>query len=333
MKTKLEYIWLDGHKPEPMLRSKTKVVDGKVKKLSDVELWAFDGSSTEQAEGRFSDCLLKPVKMIPDPDRLNAMLVLCEVFNPDGTPHATNTRAKIKDEKHHWYGFEQEYVLWQNGKPLGFPEVGEPCPQGPYYCGVGAGRVVGRDIVEEHLDLCIEAGLDIAGINAEVLLGQWEFQILGKTALDAGDQLWLARYLLVRTAERYGVEISFLAKPLTEGHWNGSGLHTNFSTKLMREKGGEAVFNRIYETYAKNHTQHMTEYGSGNNLRMSGMYETADIKTFTHGVSDRGAIIRVPVATVLNKHKGYLEDRRPAASADPYRIIAIKVASLNEAKV
>lgn len=333
MKTKLEYIWLDGGTPEPTLRSKTKVVDGKVKKLKDLPLWAFDGSSTQQAEGHFSDCLLQPVKMIPDPDRVNACLVLCEVLNADGTPHVSNTRSQVKDEKDHWYGFEQEYVLWKNGKPLGFPEKGEPGPQGPYYCGVGAGKVAGRDIVEEHLDLCIDAGLEIAGINAEVLLGQWEFQILGKGAREAGDQLWLARYLLVRIAERYDVEVSFVAKPLTEGDWNGSGLHTNFSTKKMREKGGEKLFESIYAVYKKNHKAHIAQYGSGNDKRLSGKYETADINTFSHGVSNRGASIRVPVATVMNKHKGYLEDRRPAANADPYRIIAVKVASLKEAGV
>jgi len=85
MKSKLEYIWLDGYKPTQSLRSKTRVEKDFSGKLEDCPMWSFDGSSTEQADGSASDCLLKPVAVYPDPDRKNGYLVMTEVLNADGT--------------------------------------------------------------------------------------------------------------------------------------------------------------------------------------------------------------------------------------------------------
>ena len=173
-KSKLEYIWLDGYKPVQGLRAKTKLVDDFSGNLEDCPIWSFDGSSTLQAEGGASDCLLKPVAIFNDPGRRNGFLVMCEVLNADHTPHESNARATIMDEDNEfWFGFEQEYFFWdiEANKPLGFPLNGYPEPQGPYYCGVGAKNMFGREIVEEHLDLCIDAGLNIEGINAEVAMG------------------------------------------------------------------------------------------------------------------------------------------------------------------
>ena len=322
MKTKLEYIWLDGYTPEPNLRSKTKIVDEDFSgKLEDCPEWSYDGSSTQQADGNFSDCLLNPIRIIEDPERVNAYLVLCEVLNPDGTPHASNTRNKYDDADDYWFGFEQEYTLTEGDRPLGFPKEGYPAPQGMYYCSVGTGNVAGRDIVEEHLDICLEAGLDITGINAEVMLGQWEFQVIGKGAKKAADDLWLARYFLYRVTEKYGLKVEFHPKPV-EGDWNGSGLHTNFSNKEMREVGGEDLMKAICESFRRFHNEHIAVYGSSNNMRLTGKHETQSIDTFSYGISDRGASIRIPVGVANNGWKGYLEDRRPASNADPYLITA-----------
>jgi len=248
---KLEYIWLDGYQPDANLRSKTKIWnwdgDG-VPPVEELPMWSFDGSSTEQAEGTNSDCLLKPVRVVPDPGRLNAFLVLAEVLLPDKSVHPSNTRGGWEDDEDFWFGFEQEYVLMRDGMPLGFPKGGFPGPQGPYYCSVGAGNVDGREIVEEHLDVCLEAGLQVTGINAEVMLGQWEFQIIGKGAKRACDDTWLARYLLIRTAEEYGVKVELHPKPVL-GNWNGSGMHTNFSNTELREKGGEELIKSICEKW------------------------------------------------------------------------------------
>jgi glutamine synthetase len=320
-KFKFEYIWLDGYTPEPNLRSKTKVIemdffDGN---LDIIPIWSFDGSSTQQAEGHSSDCLLKPVRAYSDHGRKNAFLVVCEVLNADGTPHVSNFRALFEDDEDFWFGFEQEYVLTQGGLPLGFPEKGFPRPQGPYYCAVGTGNVVGRDIVEEHLDLCLESGLDITGINAEVMLGQWEFQCFGKGAKKAADDLILTRYLLQRVSEKYGVNVEFHPKPI-KGDWNGSGMHTNFSNKEMREVGGKEYMETILEAFAHTHWEHIEVYGSDNHQRLTGLHETQSIDKFSYGVSDRGASIRIPVSTA-QYWRGYLEDRRPASNADPYKVV------------
>ena len=238
MSYKAEYIWIDGTEPTPLLRSKTKILaDGKAP-----DIWGFDGSSTNQAEGASSDCVLQPVCVVPDPIRGgDHKLVLCEVLHTDMTPHSTNTRAparavyeKYKDQDP-WFGIEQEYTLFKGARPLGFPESGGyPGPQGPYYCGAGADDIYGRPMVEAHMDACLEAGLLLSGINAEVMPGQWEFQIGPGNPLDVSDHLWIARWLLHRIGEDYGISATLDPKP-ARGDWNGAGAHTNFSTTAMRE--------------------------------------------------------------------------------------------------
>jgi glutamine synthetase len=328
---KLEYIWLDGYKPEPNLRSKTKVLTSENEPtLDSLPIWNFDGSSTMQAEGNYSDCLLKPVKIIRDPQRKNAYLVLCEVLNPDMTPHSSNTRSQIKDNINMWVGFEQEYFIYDGELPLGHTKRAMK-PQGEYYCGIGSDNVSGRNIVEHHLDICLSAGLNVTGINAEVALGQWEFQVMGKGTLDSCDQLILCRYLLQRVAETYSVKINYHPKPLY-GNWNGSGLHTNFSNKKMREVGGKEYFESIFNMFDVNHTKHIENYGSDNQMRLTGKHETQSIDKFSWGISDRGSSIRVPQATVNNGWKGYVEDRRPASNGDPYRIMKVISESVNQAE-
>ena len=335
-KSKLEYIWLDGYKPTQSLRSKTKVVKNFSGKLEDCEVWCFDGSSTEQAPGGSSDCLLKPVYICQDPQRINGYLVMCEVMSPDGTAHPSNGRATIDDDDNDfWFGFEQEYFLWnpETNKPLGFPENGYPAPQGPYYCSVGAKNAFGREIVEEHLDACIDAGLNIEGINAEVAAGQWEFQIFAKGAKEAGDQIWVARYLLERIGEKFGVSINWHCKPLGSLDWNGSGMHANFSNSLLRTAGSKDIYDTVCNAFAPFVKEHVAVYGADNHLRLTGKHETQSIDQFSYGVSDRGASIRIPIATVENGWKGWLEDRRPNSAADPYKVAARIIKTVKTAEV
>lgn len=338
MKSKLEYIWLDGNTPTQTLRGKTMVRSDFGGTLEECPMWSFDGSSTAQADGSASDCLLKPVAIIPDPDRQSSYLVMTEVLNADGTPHVTNGRATIDeadDDEDFWFGFEQEYFLWdpETNRPPGFPAGGYPEPQGPYYCSVGAKNAYGREIIEEHLDLCLEAGLNVEGINGEVAAGQWEFQIFAKGAKRAGDEIWLGRYILERTAEKYGLAIDYHPKPLGDTDWNGSGMHANFSNGVMRESGDEAVFTKVCEEFGKNIERHMSVYGADNDKRLTGEHETQSIDQFSYGVSDRGASIRIPIGTVEDGWKGRLEDRRPASNADPYKVAAAIVKTTKESGV
>ncbi len=334
-KTKLEYIWLDGSKPTQGMRSKTKIVDKFDGMLESCPLWSFDGSSTQQAEGGASDCLLQPVAVFPDPGRVNAYLVMTEVLNADKSIHETNGRATIDDDdEDFWFGFEQEYFLWdaEHNLPLGFPPGGYPAPQGPYYCSVGAKNAFGRQIVEEHLDMCLEAGLNVEGINAEVAAGQWEFQTFAKSAKRAGDETWIARYLAERTAEKFGIAINWHPKPLGPTDWNGSGMHANFSNSTLRNAGDKAVYDRICQAFAPTIKDHITVYGHDNEKRLTGLHETQSIDKFSYGVSDRGASIRIPVATVEAGWKGWLEDRRPASNADPYKVAARIIRTVKSAE-
>tara|TARA_B100000686_G_scaffold85086_1_gene91937 strand:+ start:737 stop:1747 length:1011 start_codon:yes stop_codon:yes gene_type:complete len=333
VKSKLEYIWLDGFLPTQSLRSKTRIERNFSGKLEDCPVWSFDGSSTQQAKGNDSDCLIKPVAIFPDPDRSNGFLLMTEVLNADGTPHESNARSTIDDDDNDfWFGFEQEYFLWDpiTNIPLGFPEKGFPPPQGQYYCSVGAANAFGRDCIEEHLDQCLEAEINVEGINAEVATGQWEYQIFAKGAKNAGDQVWVARYLAERNAEKYGLSINLHPKPI-KGDWNGSGMHANFSNGAMRDSGDKNIFNKICEEFGKNIKKHINVYGADNDQRLTGLHETQSIDKFSYGVSDRGASIRIPIGTVEDGWKGRLEDRRPASNGDPYKIASVIVSTTKAA--
>lgn len=321
-----EYIWIDGTEPVPLVRSKTKILSDDTETLP---LWGFDGSSTNQAPGQNSDCVLRPVFSCHDPIRGgNNVLVLCDVLLPDLTPHSSNTRTRAVaaaeaygNSQEMWFGIEQEYTLMKDNWPAGFPHMAYPAPQGPYYCGVGTTAIAGRELVEEHTTMCIEAGLKISGTNAEVMPGQWEFQIGPAGTVEVGDHLWTARYLLYRVSEKYGVDASIDAKPM-KGDWNGAGLHTNFSNRPMRE-GYQAVIKAAEAMGASGKPEeHLAGYGEGKEDRLTGAHETAHWSEFRYGVSDRGASIRIPWQ-VEAEQKGYLEDRRPMANADPYLVAAL----------
>ena len=333
-KSKLEYIWLDGYVPTANLRSKTKVMDDFSGKLSDVPLWGFDGSSTQQAVTGSSDCLLKPVAIFPDPGRKNAYLVMNEVLNPDSSPHTSNGRATIDDDDDDfWFGFEQEYFLWdpETDLPLGFPK--DQTPQGQFYCSVGGKNAFGREIMDKHLDMCLEAGINVEGTNGEVAPGQWEFQTFAKGAKSAGDQTWVARYLLDRIAEAYGLSIDYHPKPLGATDSNGSGMHANFSNGTLRTCGSKETYDKICESFRPVVKEHIDVYGAYNDQRLTGEHETQSIDQFSYGVSDRGASIRIPIMTVENGWKGWLEDRRPASNSDPYKVAAIIIKTVKSAKV
>lgn len=328
-KVQAQYIWIGGSGDD--LRSKTKTMDKKVTSLDDLPVWNYDGSSTGQAPGKDSEVYLKPVKFYPDPFRRgDNILVLCETCLPDGklTPIPTNSRnscAKIMEQaakSEPWFGIEQEYTLFEKDgvTPLGWPRNGYPGPQGPYYCSAGAENAYGRRIVEAHYKACMYSGVTISGCNAEVMPGQWEYQVGPCTGIDSGDEVTLARYLLQRVCEDFGVIVTFDPKPKS-GDWNGAGCHTNYSTKAMREDGGFAVIMAAIDKLAAKHEEHIAVYGEGNDRRLTGAHETAPITKFSAGVANRGCSVRIPREAKLNG-KGYFEDRRPASNMDPYKVTA-----------
>ena len=331
MSIKAEYIWIDGTEPTAKLRSKTKILkDGADTSAAALPEWGFDGSSTNQAQGHASDLVLRPVFTCPDPIRGGVhVLVLCEVDHVDGTPHPSNARAALREVaaghagQEPLFGIEQEYTFFEGARPLGFPEGGYPAPQGGYYCGVGADEVFGREIVEKHLDHCLDAGLGVCGINAEVMPGQWEFQIGPLSPLEVSDHLWVARWLLFRTAEEYGVSATLDPKP-AKGDWNGAGAHTNFSTRAMRE-GYDAIITACDALGAEGKPlEHVRAYGAGVQDRLTGAHETASWDEYSYGVSHRGASVRIPWQVERDK-KGYIEDRRPNANVDPYVVTRLMV--------
>ncbi len=185
---------------------------------------------------------------------------------------------------------------------------------------MGAENAFGRMVVEAHYRACLYAGLKISGINAEVLPGQWEYQIGPCVGISSGDHCWMARFIMFRVCEDFGVTCSFDPKPIP-GDWNGSGCHTNYSTEAMRVDGGYAAILKAIEKLGKKHREHIEVYGEGNVRRLTGAHETANINTFAYGVANRGASIRIPRDAERLK-KGYFEDRRPAANCDPYVVTA-----------
>jgi len=318
----VDYIWIDGTSPVPKLRAKTKLVIAE-----EVPEWTFDGSSTGQAEPGMSDCLLKPVYVIADPLRGRPhLLALCEVYNQDGSPSHTNYRCGLVEA---WkkasklvpmFGIEQEYTMFKGRTPLGWPNGGYPAQQGPFYCGVGADEAFGREIVEKHMEVCLKSSILIAGVNAEVMPGQWEFQVGPESPLVVSDHLWLARYLLYRIAEKHGVTIRLDPKPVS-GDWNGAGAHTNFSTNNMRGEGGynECIIAAKALGTNFDRSGFPDVYGHNYKLRLTGNHETCSWEYFGWGVGDRTTSVRIP-KHVEEQDKGYIEDRRPCANIDPYQV-------------
>lgn len=334
-----EYIWLDA---QQRLRSKTRVLIRRGAPLFDVPSWNYDGSSTEQATTEQSEIIIVPRTAIRDPFRVVplsgapcAYLVICDTYvrEPSGAliKHKTNTRAECAAvlEKHKaekpMFGFEQEFFMidTSTGLPLGFKGEGNTEAQGRYYCGVGAGSVFGRNFVEEVVGKALQIGLPITGSNFEVAPGQAEIQLCS-TGMDAPDQLIILRYLLQRAGEDHGIEVSFEPKPV-KGDWNGTGCHINFSTKTMRrvptnhgdkEQSQKAIDDAV-ERLRQNHQRHVSNYGVGNDQRLTGKHETSSMEKFSAGVADRSASVRIPSDTHANGY-GYIEDRRPGGNVDPY---------------
>ncbi len=326
----LDYIWLDGSKSQ-QVRSKTKIVFAKSPDKIKLSNWNYDGSSTGQAETSKSELILVPVSKYKNPFKPDAFLVMCEVYNVDMSPHWSNTRhnlQKMVDDNgisdDCMFGFEQEYIIYDRDtkKPLGWPKDGFPRPQGDYYCGVGGDNVSGRQFAEEHARLCLIAGLQYSGTNAEVMLGQWEYQIGPVFAVDGSDQLWISRWILQKLSENFNYSIEFHPKPFIGDDWNGSGMHVNFSTSDMRE---DMINKRRFaieacERLNKNIQSHIKVYGDHNELRLTGSNETCSINEFRWGIGDRTASIRIPSTIEDSSTPGYIEDRRPASNANPYDI-------------
>lgn len=329
-----EYVWIGGTGMD--LRNKTRIIEDKssISSLDEIPSWSFDGSSTKQAPGSDSEVLLKPVKYVPCPIRRdNHIIVLCECFDSDWNPIPTNRRSfarKVFEEKSvidskPMFGLEQEYTLFTADglRPLGFPLMGAALPQGQYYCATGVDNAFGRHLSESHLFACLYAGLNVSGTNAEVMPGQWEYQIGPVVGIDAADQLWIARYIMERIGEELETKISLDPKPM-RGDWNGAGCHANYSTEEMRQTGGpglQAIFDAIKDLEPK-HMDHMELYGTGNEYRMTGIHETAKFDEFSSGVANRGCSIRVTRHTE-QAGGGHFEDRRPSANCDPYNVTAM----------
>jgi len=323
-----EYIWIGGSGSD--LRGKTKTVSKVPQSPKDLPEWNYDGSSTGQAPGHDSEVIVQPRAIFKDPFRKgNHVLVMCDTYTPGGEPLPTNTRApaskifeKVVD-KRPMFAFEQEYSLFKDGIHLGWPENGYPAPQGPYYCSVGYNNAFGREIADAHYRACLYAGIFVSGINAEVMAGQWEFQVGPVVGIEAADQLWISRYILHRIGEHFGIVAEFDPKPM-EGDWNGAGCHTNFCIKDFHVEGGMKSIMEAIKKLEKRHLEMMKAYGEGNERRLTGKHETAPYHQFTYGVANRGASIRIPRVTDT-RGRGYIEDRRPASNMDPY-VVTSKIA-------
>ncbi len=349
-----EYVWIDAfgglRSKNRLLKQQHDVSDHGLRSLptrywlSYIPKWNFDGSSTGQAPTEESEILLYPARCFPDPFKSRdeplvvRLLVLCDTYTVDGVPCDTNQRFRAKQifdaglcEKP-WYGLEQEFFIMDTdrGTPLGFPAPNRPRPQGPYYCAVGAENAYGRSLVNMAYDMAYNAGITVSGMNGEVAPGQWEIQVGPVEGISAGDELVMLRYILGRVGEIYSettgknVKIEFHAKPVLQDNdsWNGSGMHTNFSTEGMRNDGGYDVILQAINKLSQHHTEHMKVYGNDNTQRLSGKNETSSIEKFSFSVGGRGTSVRIPTDVHANR-KGYFEDRRPSSSADPYLVTSM----------
>jgi glutamine synthetase len=343
----VEYIWIGGRDTHTDLRSKVRrisvpnftpnlsYIQLNEQYLSKIPIWNFDGSSgitgmTKINSEDDTEIILKPVAICNDPFRKDSSLwILAECCLSDEQPHESNTRYDAAsifqqyENEHPWYGLEQEYVMIdpKTERPLGWTRFEQPENQGKNYCGNGYRTVFRRDLLEKHFQACIEAGLTVSGYNAEVMPGQYEFQIGPVEGIAAADQLIFARFILLRIAEEAQLIVSYSPKPI-KGNWNGSGLHHNFSTKRMREEGGYDEIEKVIQELERRHSLHLRMYGEDNQTRLTGKHETSSFIEFSYGVGTRNTSVRIPNES-KKFQKGYFEDRRPSANCDPYHSTSI----------
>lgn len=326
------YVWVDGSGIN--VRAKDRTFDFVPKTVKDLPIWYFDGSNTAQAKDENSDTYIFPQAIYHDPFRRGIhIMVLADTYMYNYQPTLTNYRkgclqlcekGEVEDP---WFGFNQEFFLsTPDNRPLGWPPGGYPAPPGPYYCAIGANKIVARDLMEAFYRCCLYAGIHINGINPGTTPSQWNFQVGPSPGVKAADDLWMARYILARLAEEYGTVASFEPQPVPD--WPGNGTFVYFSTKDMREEDGILVIERSIDKLARRHGAHINEYDANNGLdnakRLTGKNGLPHIKDFTAGVANRGCSVRIP-RHVSEDKKGYLEDRRPASNADPYRVITIMI--------
>lgn len=326
----VEYIWLGGCGE---FRSKVRYV----RCMEDIGDWNYDGSSTGQATTENSEVLLRPVRKYIDGANPNKVFVLCEtyyLYSDDrlmALPNNYRYEAEsiVKDDM--WFGFEQEFFIYDlvRGKMLG--TCHNMPSQGPYYCGVEAVEDYRYDkksmeersvtdvrvLTEKIADRCVDLGLGITGWNLEVAPGQTEIQIFGK-GLRACDDLMMMRYLAHRVLLEANMKPVFDPKPMGE-KWNGTGLHTNVSTGNTRGEGGLGIMKEMMCLLAAKHAEHIAVYGDGNDARLTGLHETSSMNEFSWSIGGRNTSVRIPRACAV-EGKGYFEDRRPAGNANPYRI-------------
>jgi len=287
-----EYIWTGLSSTD--IRSKVRVTSGY---NCAFEPWSCDGSSCGHGSVEQSEYPLMPVMYVPCPMPCIHYIVLCD---------SESRRQLVSSEwsNNPWFGLEQEYFIVLS-RHQGYSD-NHYC--GHNYCGQGVNPVE-RAIVQEHLNVCLLMGLAIGGTNAEVAQGQWEFQIGPLGPVEACDQLIVARFLLMRIAEKYGCTIDFRPKPFA--YENGSGCHINVSTEQTRSN--PECTEQLMPLLQSKHDEFIRVCGVANRDRLTGQNETADYRVFTWGKGTRNTSVRI--------NNGYYEDRRPGADIDPYLAI------------
>uniref|UniRef100_A0AC34GPZ1 Glutamine synthetase n=1 Tax=Panagrolaimus sp. ES5 TaxID=591445 RepID=A0AC34GPZ1_9BILA len=314
------YIWIDESGEN--LRSKMRVLDSLPTSIDDYPICTIDGSLTGQSKNKKkSDIILKPVETYPDPFLGSGnRLVLCETFDRENNPTSTNHRnvcKKIMDAvkaDRPMFEMEQEYFLLDaDSRPYGWKKDSIPTPQKHYYCGIGADRAFGRSFVQAHTNACILAGLKISGANAGVTPAQWEFQVGICKGIEMADQLWIARYLLHRIAEKAGIIATFDSKPkISLGDWNGASCQINVSTAATRDSGGIDVIKSAMKKLKRHHFEHLKLFDPNGKKN-----DTLNADKFSWAVGDRDCWVRIPHHVETAGH-GYFEDRRPPSNCDPY---------------
>jgi glutamine synthetase len=314
---KYVYIWTDA---AGQFRSKVRWMEGEPTD------WSYDGSSTGQATMESSEVVLKPVMVyMPKAGSDLYNYVLCALRSHAGgtvvgdvfEPLSAEKRAVLKDVR---VAFEQEFFVFDGVQPY---KMGDwtHVEQGPFYCSVGvAGNGFIEPLVREVFERAVTIGIGATGYNLEVAPAQGEIQVDGP-AFKAACDLVMLRYLLWDTLGRHGLQPNFEPKPLGP-HRNGSGLHTNISTDKTMSSGGFDIVKRLMSDLSDAHVAWMPLLGEGNAARLTGLHETSTMDSFSWAVGSRGSSVRIPYSTARDGF-GYFEDRRPAANANPFQILAL----------
>ena len=323
MKYLNQYVWSDKY-GEPRVTTKLES-DHDINKLL-----CFNGLNTGQSvDTNNSDIYIRPVQRYNNPlikrtKELEPSIFVCELMLDENKSHSSNERNRsikvLENYEDVNMSFTLDFFVTKKNVPVAFLSNPPPSQQGIFYCGVGGDIAVGQECANDIFQNANRADLNVTQLSGGVAPSQWTIKLEGTAKVKLLDDLICLRYIIAKSAEKYGVTICFHPQLLKE-EWNGSACLIEYSNDKMRtDKECNYIRNTVIKNLDKTHAEYVSKCGEDNNRRLIGTNNTSKNDEFTSAVGKYDCSVRIPKLTNVRGH-GSIEDRRPGANMDPYVVV------------